>query len=300
MRFYDDDVLKALIAIEWQMNRYYTGCYNDNAPLKAVDKAIVSKLLPKIEDVLVQDAVKGGRHSIKYLTNPRTQNSLILADNAIFCAYEDTTKDYLADCCVPIEEKVNRIEEGKKLLEMIDDLHLLSISDFVEKHYKEYEHKGLEKLLDFLYENYNDEKFYLRHINSKGILGDMKYKNIEPVLAQFFNANKVKYRGEYENGKLYLDGEEVIDVRVTYNATSQFKYENGNEKVKDHLFTMDLNIKLYFEKYPPVYVELKDVSEAWHDKLGKKIEQESFLHRVGDLKRYRSLDYHKKVECYER
>jgi len=288
MRFHDNNVLKALIAIEWQMNRYYTGCYNDNAPLKAVDKAIVSKLLPKIEDVLVQDAVKGGRHSIKYLTNPRTQNSLILVDNAIFCAYEDTTKDYLANCCVPIEEKVNRIEEGKKLLEMIDDLHLLSISDFVKKHYKEYEHKGLDKLLNFLYDNYDDKNFTPKLVVPRGILGSMKYKNIEPVLAQFFNANKEVYRGSYENGKLYLDGEEVIDIEVEYSAGKK-----RGEKIKDHFFTTDLDIKLYFENYPYVKVELKDVSEAWHDKLGKKIEQESFPHRVKDLKG-------KKVKYYDR
>ena len=288
MRFHDGNALKALIAIEWQMNRYYAGCFNDNAPLKAVDKAIVSKLLPKIEDVLVQDAVKGGRHSVKYLTNPRTQNSLILADNAIFCAYEDTTKDYLATRSIPIEEKVNRIEEGKKLLEMIDDLHLLSISDFVKKHYKEYEHKGLDKLLNFLYDNYDDKNFTPTLVVPRGILGNMKYKNIEPVLAQFFNANKAVYRGSYENGKLYLDGEEVIDIEVEYSAGKK-----RGEKIKDHFFITDLNIKLYFENYPYVKVELKDVSEAWLDKLGKKVEQESFPHRVKDLK-------DKKEKCYDR
>lgn len=281
MNSYEDaNALNALTAVKTQLARYFTACYNDKASLKAVEKAIASKLLSKIEDILVQDVVDGGEHDIEYLNHPITGNSVLFTASFVFCGYEEATENLLLAYGVPIEGNFNRVEEGRKVLAIIDDLHLLSVKDFAEKHYKDYEHKNLDKLLKFLYNNYNDNSFKPWSYTLEGIYGGVRYKNIEPVLAQFFNANKQAYRGRYKSGKLYFHNNEVKDILVMFSARNQ-----QGEKVKDHFSTGDLEIRLYYGEDGYTEIKLKDVSEKWRDKLGKKIEQESFLYRLEELKK---------------
>lgn len=148
--FANEDIRTAIDNISQQLRRYITGCENEKASYHIVEDAISERLIPIVENMMVDDAMEGGSHPMKHHTYQ--------GQPALFCSHSCYVANYgfskgllynelkkIGD--LPFYDARNMIDEGNRLLDMIDDLeHGMKYDDFNKKYYRIPKFKGIDRL----------------------------------------------------------------------------------------------------------------------------------------------------------
>lgn len=261
------DYFEILFAVSEQLIRYFNACENEGVATKAVEANINEKLLPLCEQVILQDILEGGVHDYEYMRG-FNQVALLIDDSFIMCNYQAAQfadKVIMKKC--RRQGDFDRIEEGNKVLQMIDDLNQLSIKDFVKKYYVPRNYVKVDMLLNSFMRFFNVDNFNLTDIGETFINGRVDYDNIiKAALQQFFIANKLTAY-KYVNGELYDSGHPVDHI------CADMCFERNNESEDFRL--QSISIKLFFSKEESIKtcykVENDQIPEVSSKQFGKLI-----------------------------
>lgn len=265
-RYRNYDYFEVLFAVSEQLIRYFNACENEGVATKAVEANINEKLLPLCEQVILQDILEGGVHDYEYMRG-FNQVALFIDNRFIICNYQAAQ---FADKVIMKKYRrqgdFDRIKEGNKVLQMIDDLSQLSIKDFVKKYYVPRNYVKVDMLLNAFMRFFNVDKFNLTGIGETFINGRVDYDNIiKAALQQFFIANKLTAY-KYVNGELYNSGHPVDHV------CADMCFERNNESEDFRL--QSISIKLFANKEESIrtchnlkYNQIPEVSSKQFGKL---------------------------------
>lgn len=231
---YDNlDLFLTQAAVYKQLEHYWSACYNNRNYLTAVEKNISEKLLPKLEDLFMEDLMNGGVHDVKYMELNRQK--VLSLDRHAYCNYQAAKGGLEKKIGIPVEGEFDLNTEGRKILQMIDDLKYMSVKEFQEKYYIPPVLNGVEKLLDIVDKTTDLSAFlnaaYSEHtIRLDGTFDD----RVKIAMAQFLNANPDHFKKntpKYENQTLYFNGNpiESIDAILIFERkdTSQPFYASS-------------------------------------------------------------------------
>lgn len=137
--------------VDQQLRRYLTACENEKATYRIVEDAISERLIPIVENMMSDDAMEGGVHPMKHHTYQ--------GQPALFCSHSCYVANYtfargfvydelkkIGD--LPFYDAGNMIDEGNRLLDMIDDLEQgMKYESFNKKYYRVPKLKGVDRLL---------------------------------------------------------------------------------------------------------------------------------------------------------
>ena len=143
MALYADKSLKnALNCINNQILCYLTACEAEQHHLNAAEEAITKYIIPRVEELLTDDNINGGEHSMSRKWH-QGQMGLFYNNNAYLVNYQ-FAKGVLCDAyrkagILPAEGARNVGYEGERLLSMVDDICVSapSLSRFAEKYHRE-------------------------------------------------------------------------------------------------------------------------------------------------------------------
>lgn len=148
--FVDDHVRLTMQDIDQQVRRYLTACEREKASYRLVEEAIATRLIPQVENLMSKDAMNGGIHPMKHHTY-QGQPGLFCYN--IFIVNYGFAKGHLYHELekigdVPFYDAGNMIDEGNRLLAMIEDLEQgMSCWDFPKKYFRIPKFKGTDGLL---------------------------------------------------------------------------------------------------------------------------------------------------------
>lgn len=230
-RYSDEHLYRAKLTIIHQLRRYYSACYNNKNYITAVEKNISEKLLPQLEIMFMDDIMRGGSHTVKYTTDKIDKsNRFLQLDDWICCGYQiaGKSKIFMEHQGIPLEGDFNLNDEGKKLLQMIDDLKSMDAYQFQKKYYIPPKWNGLEKLLDAIGATLRfhspdifvvpEDEFLCTVWDEKGLRFDGTLDDrVKLALLQFFNANQNEYgihNPSYENQNLYFNELPVEKIKA--------------------------------------------------------------------------------------
>lgn len=266
------DYFEVLFAVSEQLILYYNACENEGVATKAVEANINEKLLPLCEQVILQDILEGGVHDYEYM-RALNQVALSIDNRFLICNYQATQ---VADKAIMKKYRkqgdFDRIKEGNKVLQMIDDLSQLSTKDFVKKYYVPRNYVKVDMLLNAFMRFFNVDKFNLTGIGETFINGRVDYDNIiKAALQQFFIANKLTAY-KYVNGELYNNGNPVDHV------CADMYFERNNESEDFRL--QSISIKLFANKEESLGVchklENDQIPEVSSKQFGKLITEQVY------------------------
>lgn len=268
----------AYVAVFQQMTRYFTACHNEKNFITATENYISNKLLPAMEDKLVDDMMEGGKHEYKYLDNKG--HRILMLDTTAFCNYQASQGwGLLERYGCPLQGKYSLIEEGKKMLELIDDFCNLSTKEFVDKHHVPPERHGEDKLARHLYKLFDMERFNEMNCRPEYIDGRVQFDDraIAPVY-QYLCANPERFRVEMDGNTIVVNGHSVHHI----GAFMSF----GREKLNDNNpIRVGVELRLYFDEKETdgISMNLKSVPNETKKELGKHFEKhhyEKFIPRM--------------------
>lgn len=156
MSLYNSEELHDVMTqIDQQLLRYFTACENEQHHLNVVEDAIASALIPRVEELLAEDNMNGGEHSMSRKGN---QGQLGLFYNgSSYIANHQFAKGILCDAyrkagVMPFKDAATVNAEGERLLSMIEDLQDggLNLSQFLKKYYRKCFLVGRDKLINGL------------------------------------------------------------------------------------------------------------------------------------------------------
>lgn len=131
--FSDYNIEQAFKVIEKQEKNYYTACeQHSHTVYEPLEEAMEKQLFPKLEQLVFTDIQLGGKHEMK--TRWHQNANVFVTDGRVYCGYKAAQGEIAHEYKCPIEKPCDVVEEGKKLLEMIEDLNKLSTRDFVKKY----------------------------------------------------------------------------------------------------------------------------------------------------------------------
>lgn len=88
MSLYNDkSLLDAINCIDQQILRYITACENEQHHFNTVEEAIPGELIPRVEELLADDNINGGDHSMSRKLN-QGQMGLFYNGNAYLVNYQ--------------------------------------------------------------------------------------------------------------------------------------------------------------------------------------------------------------------
>ncbi len=141
--------------IDQQLLRYFTACENEQHHLNVVEDAITGVLVPRVEELLAEDNMNGGEHSMSRKRN-QGQMGLFYNGSAYVTNYQ-FARGILCDAyrkagTMPFKDAKTVQAEGGRLLSMIEDLQDggLNLSQFLKKYYREMYLVGKDKLVNGL------------------------------------------------------------------------------------------------------------------------------------------------------
>lgn len=221
-KYADRELNKAHKALHDQLKIYLSACYQAKNCVTAVEESISKRLLPALENNLISDIMKNGKHEIQSGDNRGTP--LLITDNVVFTNYAGTQRlNY-----TPSEEKYDLVTEAKKLHLMIDDYLSMSPRDFSKKHFKEPRAKGVDVLLSHLTQALENSTFVGDYFAPKVVTGDIEFSyNTIYAVHQFWEANPEIYPpSKIKNGQLYYDDMPIEAVRATVGFNRATEDEN--------------------------------------------------------------------------
>ena len=199
-------------ALRNQQKLYFSGCCSGTYP-EETEQAINRYMIPRIEELAVEDIMDSGEHNIKHL-DPKPELPVLVIDGSIFCNYQTAKKtNVLSSLGCPLDGNYNAIREGKVLLDMISDLCTMSPADFSRKHPVSGEFfNGSARLISMLEKVYKPEDFKENSYSNKLVEGNVRFDNrIKAAVMQFINANE-NNTARYENSALYYNDTEITVV----------------------------------------------------------------------------------------
>lgn len=217
-RYHDQMLHKALVVIFRQLQRYFTACQKERNFLTAAEDAISRIMLPRIENLIIEDIMNGGEHEYKYVENSKARQSILMVDKVPYCNYQATKGTHLLqvyDC--PLEGRFDLIEEGKKTLQMVQDFRSMSVSDFQKKYYQPPAYKEINRLLGLLESLCTVDVYHNAVLNNKRMKGEFRFdQRAKIAVMPFLNANS-RGAARYEATTLYY--RDMIIDRVCANVT---------------------------------------------------------------------------------
>lgn len=129
---------EAIRCINQQILCYITACDKEQHMLNIAEDAITAYLIPKVEQLLSEDSMEGGEHSMSRKMH-QGQQGLFYNGNAYLVNYQ-FAKGVMCDSyrkagIIPIECARDVNYEGNRLVDMVQDLsNDMSLSDFVKKY----------------------------------------------------------------------------------------------------------------------------------------------------------------------
>ncbi len=199
-------------ALRNQQKLYLSACCN-GTNLEAAEQTINRYMIPKLEELAIEDIMEGGEHNIKHL-DPKPELPVLVIDGSVYCNYQTAKQtSVLSAMGCPLEGNIDAIQEGRILVEMINDLCSMSPADFARKHPVCGEFfNGSARLISMLEKVYKAEDFRESSYTNKLVKGDIRFDNrIKAAVMQFINANE-NNRARYENSALYYNETEITAV----------------------------------------------------------------------------------------
>lgn len=239
------------IKLYQQLKRYLTACGNEHGTYGIVEDAIKDSLIPRVEDMLVEDAMNGGSHEIR---KKQIQDNVILfggkgafancrfADGAYFNILKKNGE-------IPFHDTKSLIVEGNRLLDMINDLNKgMSYAEFNYKYHRTPKYNGLdklilasEKMLNNIIENhrFNDMNVvtsafpYYRGDNGGFLISMIPDEKIANYSLYQFISNNTQELGIpapiLKNDKLFWGENEVLRTKISLNFKLTDAEHNQNQ-----------------------------------------------------------------------
>lgn len=291
-RYNDADLFKIRAAVFEHLKRYFSACHNSRNYITAVEKNISEKLLPTLEDLFMDDLMNGGVHDVKYMEI--NKQKLLSLDRVGFCNYQAAKGAFEKKIGIPLEGKFDLNAEGKKILQMIDDLRSMDAREFSAKYYTPPVCNGMEKLLSAIGKTTDLSSFFnASYTETMYRLDGTLDERAKIAAAQFFNANINdfrKYAPRYENQILYFADNPVESI----DAILIFKREDTSQP----FYAAELDISLYYEEptdgdeeTPPNAVRFKfrsanarfkfDITHEQGKEFGEKITHDVLVPKYG-------------------
>lgn len=153
MSLYNDkSLLDAINCIDQQILRYITACENEQHHFNTVEEAIPGELIPRVEELLADDNINGGDHSMSRKLN-QGQMGLFYNGNAYLVNYQ-FAKGVMCDSyrkieLIPYEGARSVDYEGNRLLDMIEDLCRgdMYLDAFAKKYHRAIPLVGKDRLM---------------------------------------------------------------------------------------------------------------------------------------------------------
>lgn len=226
------ELLDTVHCIENRLLRYFTACENERHHLEVTENAITERLIPKVEELLAEDGMEGGEHTLSR-KHYQGQTGLFV-DKAGYVANYQFMKGYMCDGYrkigyIPFEGAASVKYEGEAILDMIEDLYGgISMYEFAKKYRTNIPMRGKDKLLDGLAyvlrlgakngfrEDEVVDMFAYQNGVSLSITGDKKI--MTNVMFMFISRNTQLLnmnRPKLEDGELVAGGK-VIRFDITY------------------------------------------------------------------------------------
>lgn len=241
-RYNNADLFKIRATTFEHLKRYFSACHNSRNYITAVEKNISEKLLPTLEDLFMDDLMNGGVHDVNYMDI--NKQKLLALDRIGFCNYQAAKGAFEKKIGIPLEGEFDLNAEGKKILQMIDDLRSMDTNEFVAKYYTPPVCNGMEKLLSAIGKTTDLSSFFnASYTETMYRLDGTLDERAKIAMAQFFNANIKdfkKYAPRYENQTLYFEGSPVESI----DAILIFKRENTSQP----FYAASLDVSLYYEE----------------------------------------------------
>lgn len=242
--FVNANTRTAIQGVNQQLKKYYTACHNARNKMPAVEQHITLRLLPKVEEIVMNDILEGGKHDIKYLEHNK-QQVLFTAESA-FCNYEGAKGILMERFNCPLEGNFDMIKEGKNIIQMIDDLETMSAAEFSKKYYTAPSYKGIDKLIASIEEAYNPDTFKTTAESLKSLAGHFEFDDkMKFAFMRFCISNQENIDTECKNNTLYLSGIPVVKAGVKIVARRENYSEDLNVKSLAFTFSPNKQDSLY-------------------------------------------------------
>lgn len=265
--FMNYDIKTAVNNVSQQLRRYVTACENEKASYRIVEDAISERLIPIVENMMVDDAMEGGSHPMKHHTYQ--------GQPALFCSHSCYVANYgfskgllynelkkIGD--LPFYDARNMVDEGNRLLDMIDDLSQgMSYASFNQKYHRVPKLKGVDRLFSGIERMVDDAAksgfgwdkitdvmpYYNTTTGECGIYLDFKpdKKISDYVMFQFLSQNRQALGvgiPTLKNDILYVDG-----AIQRYNLHMRLTLTNP-QKSKDEFQLKSTNFDLVYRDLP--------------------------------------------------
>lgn len=279
--FINDDNFKAVKVLFQQQKKYCSACYQSKSYNPQIETAITQELIPKVADIYSDDIMIGGNHDLSY-KNMYGQLSLHCDDESLFFTNFQGQKRLYEKFPELVIDNLNRNEEDARFLQMIDDIQTMEIQDFVEKYYEDPKVKGLDKMIKYMEDTYDHNKFELYSGNETFCCGnyffDMQDKAAAMKILNFINQNEVGNLFEYKNNQFYYRNQPVESV----TAWLGFRRNNTTENFELVGCSIDLNmdddvqIDFYVEHLPDTEYKNNHLADIFYQKSYKPFLEKQF------------------------
>lgn len=148
------EISEVIRCINQQILCYLTACDHEQHMLNVAEDAITTYLIPKVEELLTEDSMEGGEHSMSRKMH-QGQEGLFYNGNAYLVNYQ-FAKGVMCDSyrkagIIPIECARDVNYEGNRLIDMVQDLSgNMSHSEFMKKYHRNIPLKYRDRLMQGL------------------------------------------------------------------------------------------------------------------------------------------------------
>lgn len=227
------EINEAIKCIDLHILCYLTACEQEQHMLNIAESAITSVLIPKVEELLTEDNMNGGEHSMERKFH-QGQQGLLYNGSSYLVNYQfakgKMCELYRKAEIIPIEDARTVNCEGNKLVSMAEDLSAgMSPGKFAEKYrrntplkYKENLLKGLGMALNRVAEHgFPGDELVDIYTYGRGItiLVTADKRIMDNLMYGFIGWNRQFFsmpRPKMENGMLIV-GYPVIRYDITYS-----------------------------------------------------------------------------------
>lgn len=240
--FKDNRIELAFEVLQKQVKLYFTACEQHNHEVyQPVEDVITKRLFPKLEQLILADTRLGGKHEM--YTKWHQNSSYFWVDSIVICNYQAAQGQIARELMCPIEKPCDVETEGKKILEMTEDLYKMSVYDFLAKHNVPAPVSELETFLneitpDIALDNVCDVKYYPSREGENAVRSLMTIKlsddDVLLSLYSFVSANPEYFgynRVSFVNGKFnYRDnfGDIFIPNNILLNIALHRDFTQKN------------------------------------------------------------------------